>query len=64
MLFVGQFLSGIPFGLFSSVSASSVQMPTKLTAQSAVSYASDVTPVSLRGYLTVRHVVLIMSSIY
>ena len=37
MLFVGQLLCGLPWGAFSS---------------SAVSYASDVTPVSLRGYLT------------
>lgn len=37
MLFVGQMLCGLPWGAFSS---------------SAVSYASDVTPVSLRGYLT------------
>ena len=37
MLFVGQLLCGLPWGAFSS---------------SAVSYASDVTPTSLRGYLT------------
>lgn len=37
MLFIGQLLCGLPWGAFSS---------------SAVSYASDVTPVSLRGYLT------------
>jgi len=37
VLFVGQLLCGLPWGAFSS---------------SAVSYASDVTPVSLRGYLT------------
>lgn len=37
MLFIGEFLAGIPWGAFSS---------------SAVSYASDVTPVPLRGYLT------------
>lgn len=37
VLFAGEFLCGLPWGAFSS---------------SAVSYASDVTPVSLRGYLT------------
>lgn len=37
MLFIGELLAGIPWGAFSS---------------SAVSYASDVTPVPLRGYLT------------
>ncbi|WOO80240.1 Maltose permease MAL31 [Vanrija pseudolonga] len=37
VLFVGELLCGIPWGAFSS---------------SAVSYASEVTPVSLRGYLT------------
>lgn len=37
VLFAGEFLCGLPWGAFSS---------------SAVSYASDVTPVALRGYLT------------
>lgn len=37
MLFVGELLCGLPWGAFSS---------------SAVSYASDVTPIPLRGYLT------------
>ncbi|OWZ28479.1 MFS transporter, SP family, general alpha glucoside:H+ symporter [Cryptococcus neoformans Tu259-1] len=37
VLFVGQMLCGLPWGAFAS---------------SAVSYASDVTPVPLRGYLT------------
>lgn len=37
VLFVGEMLCGLPWGAFSS---------------SAVSYASEVTPVSLRGYLT------------
>jgi SP family general alpha glucoside:H+ symporter-like MFS transporter len=37
MLFIGEILCGLPWGAFSS---------------SAVSYASDVTPVPLRGYLT------------
>lgn len=37
VLFVGELLCGLPWGAFSS---------------SAVSYASDVTPVPLRGYLT------------
>ncbi|CAK9783938.1 unnamed protein product [Cutaneotrichosporon oleaginosum] len=37
MLFIGELLCGLPWGAFSS---------------SAVSYASDVTPIPLRGYLT------------
>lgn len=37
VLFVGELLCGLPWGAFSS---------------SAVSYASEVTPVPLRGYLT------------
>lgn len=37
VLFVGEFLCGLPWGAFSS---------------SAVSYASDVAPIGLRGYLT------------
>lgn len=37
VLFIGEFLCGLPWGAFSS---------------SAVSYASDVAPIGLRGYLT------------
>ena len=37
VLFVGELMCGLPWGAFSS---------------SAVAYASDITPIALRGYLT------------
>lgn len=55
MLFVGELLCGIPWGAFSSVSifeAFFTVFRTFLTPQSAVSYASEVAPLCLRGYMT------------
>jgi SP family general alpha glucoside:H+ symporter-like MFS transporter len=62
-LFVGELLCGLPWGAFSSVSVSDRRVDREvvvlkewtgreLTTQSAVSYASEVCPTALRGYLT------------